>query len=70
MSKFLLFAHIQHWRVNKLRWILAIILVLIGAFLFSLTIDQMSNIGHIIMRIVGFGSIFVAGFIVRGKKEE
>ncbi|MEC5186879.1 hypothetical protein [Geobacillus thermodenitrificans] len=53
-----------------MRWILAIILVLIGAFLFSLTIDQMSNIGHIIMRIVGFGSIFVAGFIVRGKKEE
>jgi len=39
-------------------------------FLSSLTIDQMSNIGHIIMRIVGFGSIFVAGFVVRGKKEE
>ncbi|ARP43087.1 hypothetical protein [Geobacillus sp. FSL K6-3411] len=40
------------------------------AFLSSLTIDQMNNIGHIIVRIVGFGSIFVAGFIVRGKKEE
>jgi hypothetical protein len=40
------------------------------AFLPSLTIDQMNNIGHIIMRIIGFGSIFVAGFVVRGKKEE
>ncbi|MED4916248.1 hypothetical protein [Geobacillus thermodenitrificans] len=53
-----------------MRWIFAIILILIRAFLSSLTIDQMNNIGHIIMRIIGFGSIFVAGFVVRGKKEE
>jgi hypothetical protein len=54
---------------NRLRWFFAILFILFGAFLFSLTIDQMGNIGHIVMRIIGFGCIFMAGFIVRGKKE-
>ena len=30
----------------------------------------MGNIGHIIMRIIGFGCFFMAGFIVKGKKEK
>ncbi|MFJ7932639.1 hypothetical protein [Peribacillus sp. NPDC096448] len=53
-----------------MRWFFAILLIIFGAFLFSLTIDQMGNIGHIIMKIIGVGSIFVAGLIVRGKKEK
>ncbi|MGM0890876.1 MAG: hypothetical protein ACQEW5_29115 [Bacillota bacterium] len=53
-----------------MRWFFAILLIIFGAFLFSLTIDQMGNIGHIIMKIIGFGSLLIAGFIVRNKKEK
>jgi hypothetical protein len=54
--------------LNKLRWFFAIPFILFGAFLFALTIDQMGNIDHIIMKIIGIGCFFIAGFIVRNKK--
>ncbi|MFF2449147.1 hypothetical protein ACFVSW_18965 [Neobacillus sp. NPDC058068] len=53
-----------------MRWFLAILFIMLGAFLFSLTIDDIGNIGHIIMKIIGFGCFFIAGFIVKGKKEK
>ena len=53
-----------------MRWFFAILAIFLGAFLFSLTIDQMGNIGHIIMRIIGFGCFFVAGFVVKGKMKK
>lgn len=36
----------------RLRWVIAIPIILIGAFLFSLTIDDMGDISHLIMRII------------------
>ena len=33
-------------------------------------IDQMGNIGHIIMKIIGFGCFFMAGFVVKGKMKK
>ncbi|MDP1419667.1 hypothetical protein Q8G35_14900 [Peribacillus simplex] len=53
-----------------MRWFFAIIFILFGAFLFSLSIDGMGNIGHIIVKIIGFWSLLIAGFIVRNKKEK
>jgi len=52
-----------------LKWFFAIPFILIGAFLYSLTIDDMGNIGHIIMKVIGFGCFFIAGYIARGKKK-
>lgn len=52
-----------------MRWFFAIGLIIFGAFLFALTIDNIGVLGNIIMNIIGFVSIFVAGLIVRGKRE-
>ncbi|CAH2715927.1 hypothetical protein BACCIP111895_03111 [Neobacillus rhizosphaerae] len=41
-----------------MRWFLAILFILLGAFLFLLTIDDIGNLGHIIMKIIGFGCFF------------
>jgi len=51
-----------------LRWLFAIPVIFLGAFLWSLTIDQMGIIGHIFLKIIGFGCYLLAGFIIRGKK--
>ena len=53
-----------------MRWFFAIPFILFGAFLFSLTSNSMGNIGHTIMKIIGFGCFFIAGFIVNNKKEK
>ncbi|MCG7333804.1 hypothetical protein MHZ95_00780 [Sporosarcina sp. ACRSM] len=51
-----------------MRWFLAIPFLFLGAFLFSLIIDQMGNIGHIIMKLLGFGCIYMGALIVKGKR--
>ena len=56
--------------LSNLRWFFAILSIFLGAFLFSLSIDQMGNIGHIIMRIIGLGCFFMAGFVVKGKMKK
>jgi hypothetical protein len=56
--------------LNDLRWIFAIPFIILGAFLFSLTIDGLGKVGNIIMKSIGFGCIFFAGLIVRDKKEK
>gem|GEM_PF-2064790 len=53
-----------------MRWFFAIQFIIFGALFFSLTIDQMGILGHLMMKIIGVGSFFVAGFIVKGKKEK
>ncbi|WP_332633114.1 LPXTG cell wall anchor domain-containing protein [Halalkalibacter flavus] len=53
-----------------MRWILAIPLILFGAFLFSLTIDSIGEIGNIILNIVGFGFLLVGAIVGRRKKEQ
>ncbi|MGE8081425.1 hypothetical protein [Peribacillus loiseleuriae] len=53
-----------------MRWFFAVLFILFGAFLFSLTIDDLGYIGHIIMKIIGFGCFLFAGLIVRKKKEK
>ncbi|WP_338786344.1 hypothetical protein [Metabacillus sp. FJAT-53654] len=53
-----------------MRWFFAILFILFGAFLFSLTIDDVGNIGNVIMKIIGFGCFLLAGLIVRNKKEK
>jgi hypothetical protein len=50
---------------NHLKWFIAIPFILFGAFLLALTIDQMGTFGHIMMKFIGVGMIFLAGLIVR-----
>ncbi|MDQ0269584.1 hypothetical protein [Cytobacillus purgationiresistens] len=52
-----------------MRWFFAILLILFGAFLLALNIDQIGNIGNVILKIIGIGIIFVAGLFVRTKKD-
>ena len=52
-----------------MRWFFAILFIVIGAFLFSLTIDDMGYIGLIIKIVIGIGCFFIAGFNVRDKKK-
>ncbi|WP_066072764.1 hypothetical protein [Neobacillus soli] len=52
-----------------MRWFFAIPFIFLGAFLWSLTIDQMGIKGHIIMKIIGFGCFILASVFVRGKKK-
>ena len=61
---------IEEGGLNIFRWFFAILFILFGAFLFSLTIDQMGDIGHIIMKIIGFGCFIFAGLVVRNKKQQ
>lgn len=51
------------------RWFFAILFIIFGALLLSLTVDQIGNIGHIIIKIIGMGSIFIAGLIVKNNKK-
>ena len=53
-----------------LRWFFTIIFFLFGIMLFSLTIDGMGKIGHLIMKLIGVGSILIAVFLVGNKKEK
>jgi uncharacterized membrane protein len=55
---------------NHLRWFVAILFIILGAILWSLTIDQMGMIGHIIMKIIGLGCIILPGVFIRRKKGE
>jgi hypothetical protein len=45
-------------------------IILIGAFLIGLTINNIGDLGNIIMDIVGWGFILGAGLIGRNKKKE
>lgn len=56
-------------RVYDLRWFFAIILIILGASLIALEIDQIGNIGNFFLKIIGILIIFVAGLIVRTKKD-
>lgn len=40
------------------------------AFLFSLTIDQMGDTVHLMMKSIGFICFFIAVFIIKGKPEK
>ncbi|MDQ0233330.1 hypothetical protein [Metabacillus malikii] len=52
-----------------MKWLIAIILILIGSLLYALTIDNLGNLGHIIIKIIGIACFFLAGYIVRSKKK-
>lgn len=56
--------------MDNLRWLVAILFILLGAILFSLTIDDMEIIGRTFMKITGFGCFVIAIFIVKGRKKE
>ena len=51
-----------------MRVFFAIPLILLGAFLIGLTIDNIGDIGNITMNIIGVGFILVAVLIGRSKK--
>ncbi|WP_235991683.1 serine kinase [Metabacillus schmidteae] len=46
---------------------LGILLILFGAFLLGLTIDQFGDLGNIIMNIIGIGCLLVGALL--GKKK-
>ena len=52
-----------------MRWLFGILFVILGSFLFTLTIDDIGIIGQIFRILIGIGCFFIAGVIVRAKKE-
>lgn len=55
---------------NNLRWFFAFIFIVLGTFLFFLTIDDMGYIGLIVKILIGIGCFYIAGFLVKNKKEK
>ena len=53
-----------------MRCFFAITFIIVGAFLFSLTIDQMGETVHLMMKSIGFICFFIAVFIIKGKSEK
>jgi hypothetical protein len=53
-----------------LRLFVAIPFILIGSLLSNLKIDDIGNIGNIIMNILGVGCLFLGVLIGRSKKEK
>ncbi|NEU32110.1 hypothetical protein GN156_15245 [bacterium LRH843] len=53
--------------LNNLRWFFAFPFILLGSFLFALTINDIGIVGNIIKTIIGVGCFYIAGFIVRNK---
>ncbi len=53
-----------------MRWTFAILLILLGSFLISLTISDMGDAGHIILKTIGIGLFLFAALIVRTEKEK
>ncbi|HHW36544.1 MAG TPA: hypothetical protein GXX18_04650 [Bacillales bacterium] len=52
-----------------MKWLFAALFILLGAFFFSLTIDNIGTIGFTIKIIMGCGCFFIASFIIRNKKK-
>ncbi|WP_223702910.1 hypothetical protein [Sutcliffiella deserti] len=52
-----------------MRWFFAVLLILFGAFLLSLTYYGKGNTGHIIMKIIGLGFFVIAGLISKTRKK-
>ncbi|WP_170138921.1 hypothetical protein [Oceanobacillus chungangensis] len=53
-----------------MKWLLAILFIIFGAILFSLTIYDIGTISKIIIKIIALGSFLIAGFIVKGRKKD
>lgn len=53
-----------------MKWFFAIPFILLGAFLFAVTIDDMGNLGYMIKILIAIGCYLIAGFIVNGKKKK
>ncbi|MCA1029690.1 hypothetical protein LCL95_01430 [Bacillus timonensis] len=53
-----------------MRYFLAIPFIFLGAILLSLTINDLGNMGHVIMKTIGVGCFFIAHFIVRRKRKK
>ena len=43
---------------------------MLGALLFSLTIDDMGILGYMIKILIGAGCFYIGGYIVHGKKKK
>lgn len=55
--------------MDSLRWLVAILFILLGAFLFSFTIDDMGKIGRVIMKTIGIGCFVIAILLSKIKKK-
>lgn len=53
-----------------MKWLLAILFIICGALLFSLTIDDIGTISQVIIKIIALGTFFIASFIVRDRKNK
>ncbi|MBL4953988.1 hypothetical protein RCG24_10465 [Neobacillus sp. OS1-32] len=53
-----------------MRWLVAILFILLGAFLFSFTIDDMGKIGRVIMKTIGIGCFVIAILLSKIKKKQ
>jgi hypothetical protein len=53
-----------------LRWFFAIPFIILGSFLFTLTINDIGIISQIIKILIGIGCFFIAGFIIKDKKKK
>jgi hypothetical protein len=57
-------------RIEKLRWLIAIPFILIGSILTATTVEDISYLGNITIKIIGFGFIAIAASFVRNKQEQ
>jgi hypothetical protein len=55
-------------RIEKLRLLIAIPFILIGSILTATTIEDISYLGNITIKILGFGIIAIAASFVRNKQ--
>lgn len=53
-----------------MKWFFASLFILLGAFLFFVTIDDMGYLGYMIKILIGVGCFYIAGYIVNGKKKK
>jgi hypothetical protein len=57
-------------RIEKLRWLIAFPFILIGSILTATTVEDISYLGNITVRIIGFGILAITASFLRNKQEQ
>jgi hypothetical protein len=57
-------------RIEKLRWLIAFPFILIGSILTGTTVEDISYLGNITIKTIGFGIIAIAASFIKNKQEQ
>jgi hypothetical protein len=55
-------------RIEKLRWLIAFPFILIGSILTATTVEDISYLGNITIKIIGYGILAIAASFLRNKQ--